>query len=189
VRQSSPVCERFPTGWARARARRAATAIEFALALPLLVVLMAAVLDYGWFFFAESLAVHAVREAARQGSMVSESSDPNGGEVASGVIAEAMAQAGFDCTAGSGACVVTTSYTGPEGGRLLQIDVRVAYVGLTGIVPVPEAISARASAFLEGQTKPGDRTDCADGQAGCSGIPASALDPNGNGRQTADTGY
>jgi hypothetical protein len=184
------VCEANATGQARRRARAGASAIEFALALPLLIVLIAAVLDYGWFFFAESLAVHAVRDAAREGSMVAESSDPDGGEVAEGIIASTLAQVGYDCTAGSGACVVTTSYTGGTGARVLHIDVRVAYVGLTGLVPVPEAISARASAFLEGQTTAGDRTNCEEGIAGCSGTLVPSTGPSGgNGRQTADTGF
>ncbi|MFZ5482464.1 MAG: TadE family protein [Myxococcota bacterium] len=168
---------------------RGASAIEFALALPLLVVLIAAVLDYGWYFFTETMAVHAVREAARQGAMLAETSDPNGADVAAEVIADAMAEAGVDCTEGAGGCVVTTSYTGPAGGRLLGIEVRVEFHGLTGIVPVPEAILTRASAFLEGQSDAGDRTDCADGASGCSGAPVMGTrSTTGGGSQTSDTG-
>ena len=46
-----------------------ASAVEFALILPLLVVLLFGVIDYGW-FFGESLGLRSsVREAARMGAV------------------------------------------------------------------------------------------------------------------------
>lgn len=49
--------------------RRGANALEFALIAPLLVVLLGGLIDYGWFFWREALAVNAVREGVRSGSL------------------------------------------------------------------------------------------------------------------------
>lgn len=49
--------------------RRGAAALEFALVLPLLALLVLGGLDWGYYFFAEQVVVNAAREGARAGSL------------------------------------------------------------------------------------------------------------------------
>ena len=46
-----------------------ASALEFALVLPLLLLVVLGGLDWGYYFFAEQIVVNAAREGARAGSL------------------------------------------------------------------------------------------------------------------------
>jgi Flp pilus assembly protein TadG len=52
------------------RRQRGAVAVEFALVLPLLMLLVLAGIDWGYFFFVSQVAANAAREGARAGSLV-----------------------------------------------------------------------------------------------------------------------
>lgn len=153
---------------ARSRHRRGGYAVEFALVLPVLLAVMATVIDYGWFFFQQTMAVHAVGEAARTAAMVEEGGA--GTQVAVDLIAEHMATAGVDCGSGSVSCTVEPDYSDSEGMRVLRVDLSIDFAGLIGFVPVPLTIHARSSAMLEEQTADRDG-DCPDDEPGCSGVP------------------
>src|SRR5690606_30089535 len=51
------------------RNRFGAHAVEFALIMPVLVAIVGGVIDYGWLFWREALAINALREGARAGSL------------------------------------------------------------------------------------------------------------------------
>src|SRR5689334_5130936 len=51
------------------RSRRGANAIEFALLMPVLVVMLGGLLDYGWYFWREALLINGLRESVRAGGM------------------------------------------------------------------------------------------------------------------------
>ncbi len=53
---------RFPVG-------RGASAVEFALVLPLLMLLVMGALDWGYYFYCEEVVTNAAREGARAGSL------------------------------------------------------------------------------------------------------------------------
>jgi Flp pilus assembly protein TadG len=54
----------------RARdASRGAALIEFVLVLPLFLVLLLGVMDWGWYFAVREIAINATREGARAGSV------------------------------------------------------------------------------------------------------------------------
>jgi Flp pilus assembly protein TadG len=55
-------------GGGRARERGAA-AVEFALVLPLLLLLVLGTIDWGWYFFVREVAINAARVGARVGSV------------------------------------------------------------------------------------------------------------------------
>ena len=50
------------------RMRRGSQAVEFALVMPVFVVLLAAIIDFGWYFRQCALVQDAVRDAARVGA-------------------------------------------------------------------------------------------------------------------------
>lgn len=49
--------------------RHGANAVEFALVAPILVAMLGGMIDYGWYFWREALAVNALHEGLRSGSM------------------------------------------------------------------------------------------------------------------------
>lgn len=49
----------------RARRERGAAAVEFALILPLMILLLAGIIDFGRFFYTQNIVVNAAREGAR----------------------------------------------------------------------------------------------------------------------------
>ena len=143
--------------------------MEFALILPLLIGVLACVIDYGWFFFQQTMAVHAVGEAARTGAMME--LGPEATRTAAGVAAQHMAAAGVDCSARSPICEAVPVYTDSGGMRVMRVDLDATFVSLTGFVPVPGTLHARSSAVLEDQSGGGAAADCPPNHPGCSGIP------------------
>jgi hypothetical protein len=59
-----------------ARSRRGGAAIEFALTVPVVVVLLGFILDWGFWFEAQSLAQAAARDCARAGAGAPPDTDP-----------------------------------------------------------------------------------------------------------------
>ncbi|MGI5862200.1 MAG: TadE family protein [Myxococcales bacterium] len=118
---------------------RGAAALEFALVLPLLLLLVLGGIDWGFYFFAEQVVVNAAREGARAGSL--ETLD----DTAARADAEAAARlflsrGGLDAASAA----VSVSLTGDS------VAVQVVYptgslTGLSGLV-VPD--SARALAEM-----------------------------------------
>ena len=60
--------------------RRGASALEFALTLPVVVAVLAGILEYGWYLFQLSNVVHALRDGTRIGVTVP-NTDETGGVV------------------------------------------------------------------------------------------------------------
>jgi hypothetical protein len=156
--------------------------VEFALLLPVLLALMAGCIDYGWFFFQHTMAIHAVGEAARTGALMAEGAA--GESAASRVVATAMAQAGADCGGRSASCTVTPSYLTAGARRVMRVDIDVRFASLTGFVPVPSTIHARSSAVLE-QVDTTASDGCPEDRPGCSG----RVDPTRTGAGTASESH
>jgi Flp pilus assembly protein TadG len=57
------------TGRGQGRRSRGAVLIEFALVLPVFLLLLLGAIDWGWYFVLRETAVNAVREGARIGSV------------------------------------------------------------------------------------------------------------------------
>ncbi|HET6413646.1 MAG TPA: TadE family protein [Anaeromyxobacter sp.] len=53
----------------RRAGERGTAAVEFALVLPLLLMLVLGAIDWGWYFFIREVATNAAREGARVGSV------------------------------------------------------------------------------------------------------------------------
>lgn len=120
-------------------------AIEFALLLPLLVVLLCGVVEYGWFMKTRIALYHAVSEGARSAIRLS---DPSVREAAARINTR---QALSDMTnAGTGSDLnsyitvseITATSTLPH--RLSVTVKNWPYKALTGLIPVPATIPAAA---------------------------------------------
>lgn len=58
-----------PDRWSRARRYRGNAAVEFALVLPLLMLLLLGMLDWGHYFYVAQVVTNAAREGARAGTL------------------------------------------------------------------------------------------------------------------------
>jgi Flp pilus assembly protein TadG len=118
---------------------RGAAALEFALVLPLLALLVLGGLDWGYYFFAEQVVVNAAREGARAGSL--EATDD------AAALADAEAAARSYLTRGglepTGATVAVT--LGAE-----SVSVLITYPtgSLTGLAGLAVPANARANAEM-----------------------------------------
>ena len=56
--------------------QRGAAAVEFAIVLPALMVVLLGTIDWGYYFFVREAVVNAAREGARAGTLVQAGSDP-----------------------------------------------------------------------------------------------------------------
>jgi Flp pilus assembly pilin Flp len=140
----------------RTRQDRGAAAVEFALVVPLLVVVAFGIIDFGLFFSNGLSARHGVREATRQG-VVGEfggsSSCGRSWAVEPSDDLKTLACTAIEDTSG----VVGDSYVRielPDGwdkGKQLKVCVAVVTEGITGITPLPYdgVVSGRVAMSIE----------------------------------------
>ena len=126
--------------------RRAAVTVEFALTLPVLLMLLAGVLDYGWYFFVQVGVQSAAADAVRMGVDAAGGVDPEA--LAEGAAGEVLADAGLPCL---GACTITGTIASEDGYRLLRVAVNRPFEPLVGLVPSPAANRAACAMLLEQQ--------------------------------------
>ncbi len=108
---------------------RGAAAVEFAIVVPILILIVLGIIDWGYYFYVESLINNAAREAARAGAIA-----PGGSEVAN-------ARAALDAAL-TAANLVPASATLTPTNDATSFRARVTYpVGsITGakLIPVPD---------------------------------------------------
>jgi Flp pilus assembly protein TadG len=125
--------------------RRGASMVEMALILPLLVLLIFALMEYGWMF----LRVSQVHGAARHGARAAARPDATQAEVESAVAA-IMTQAGM------GSKPYTVQITDLDAEVTQPVTVRVSLnyddIALTGfaLLPVPDEINGQTTMAKEG---------------------------------------
>lgn len=123
--------------------RRGIASLEFVLILPVLLVLLFGVIEYGWMLAKQGELVNATREGARVGART----DSTPADIQDTVDTR-LAQAGITG--------YTTNITpGSERGDIVTVSVSVPYSGgleLTGLsfIPVPGQLSAEVSMNKEG---------------------------------------
>src|SRR5262245_45091121 len=109
------------------RKQRGAVAVEFALVLPLLLVLVLGMMDYGWYFYCSLSSTNAAREAARAGTTV-----PGG----DGARARTTA-IDYLSSAGLGKQPVSVTVSVAAGPTTVTVDVNMHFAPLVGFVPLP----------------------------------------------------
>lgn len=130
------------------RNRKGSNAVEFALSMPILAILLLGVMDYGWMFTRTQAVVAAAREGARAAALDSgNTGDPEGACSARGV--SALTDLGYnasDITVTPTLNAGTGTETDP---RRLTCTVTFAYEPLIGFVPGPSQLQAALTVRLK----------------------------------------
>ncbi len=136
------------------RARRGSQAVEFALTLPVLVTMLLALVDYGWFFLRQAMVVNTVRESMRFGAMQT----PDVGDLpgdcspctsgAADAIVTSLATYGIVVDASQ----VTPTIIAVEGTCALSLTPTIPFDPMTGFVPTPDAFDVNAVSYLPNVT-------------------------------------
>ncbi len=127
----------------RETTQRGAAAVEFALVLPVLLLVMLGAIDWGHYFMVEQIAVNAAREGARVGSLHPPSS-PDGDMV---LDAETTATAYLTRAGLNLARAIVTAVPGTES-VVVQVSYRTGSItGFLDLVPILPA-SANATAEM-----------------------------------------
>jgi Flp pilus assembly protein TadG len=132
---------------------RGTAAVEFALVLPLLLMLVLGAIDWGWYFFIREVTINAAREGARVGSVNAVD--------AAGAMADAHAAAtgyldGLGLTGGTVTETAPTVIVGTATLETVRVNVSYPVGSLTGFtLPgfsslVPATITATAQMRREG---------------------------------------
>jgi Flp pilus assembly protein TadG len=129
------------------RSRRGHAHLEFALVLPVLLLIIYGIMEYGWMFFQRTAVQEAARVGCRRGATVSPNLDY--AAVVEQATLAAFDRLGVDCD--RALCTVTTEALGEEPRLQLQCTVSVVYVPLLTIVPTPERLSSGFQYYFEQQ--------------------------------------
>lgn len=136
----------------RRAAPRGAAAVEFAIVLPLLLVIVMGTVDWGHYFFTRETVVHAAREGARAGTLVPPGDDPRADARAGAAAfltsasldgASALARS---CGAGVAAPCIASGTTEAGGVSSVFVEIHYPAGSLTGVLGplVPAEATARA---------------------------------------------
>ncbi len=118
------------------RPERGSAAVEFALILPLFMLLVLGSLDWGYYFFVTQVVTNAAREGARAGTL-----DPTDDSLAvsdaTSTASTYLTKAGLTGTAQVNATLV---------GNAVRVDVSYPAGSLTGFteIIIPDAVTVRA---------------------------------------------
>jgi Flp pilus assembly protein TadG len=121
------------------RVRRGGAAVEAALLLPLFIVLLSAILDYGYYFFIASSATQAVRNGVRMG--VTKDNVSTMEQLAADHAVEAMENFNLTCKTSLG-CKLThkhksLTYSG-DTFQTYQLSMERPFIAPMGMVPSPK---------------------------------------------------
>lgn len=125
--------------------RRGAAAVETALVLPVLLVLLTGAFESAWFLHQRYVVVDAARTAARAAAEVTDLATVS--TTASTAATTVLAAASIDA---SRATVTVTQDT--TSGTVLNVEVRMPYRALMGLTPTPATLHGRATAVWEDPT-------------------------------------
>lgn len=130
----------------RARpARSGAYALEFALALPILLVLVTGAMDWAWFIYQTSTVNEAAWQGVRMGA--GHSTADLAREAAETAVSDALAAMHLGDKQEP---TVTTTFVQSGTHQVLEVSVTVPYTGTFGLLPVPGTLQGRASAVWYG---------------------------------------
>lgn len=133
--------------------RRGANAVEFALVLPVLVLMLAGTVNWGYFMFQEESVADAYRHGAMVGMMSTPSSPSSG--ACSNCLSDAEAAAHLDLTAaGITASPTENSSMCTANGTSCAIKMKptIAFTPLMSVVPMPSTFNVTVVMFAANVT-------------------------------------
>lgn len=129
--------------------RRGTAAVEFALTVPVLMLIIFGVLDYSWYIKQATDVIRASREGLRLGVTVPQADGPDA--AAESQVAVVLAGYGLDCES-SLDCEIEATNTTLDGLDSVTLTVAVPYEPLVGMVPTPETMATEITMALEDQS-------------------------------------
>lgn len=119
------------------RARRGVAALEFALTVPFLLMVVLGVTELSMLIHRTHLMSRAALDACRTGASIIEGLDPTGDEIEAVALGEArfaLQAGGVECADG---CVITADWHNVrDEWMMLTVTVDVPYDGVTGFLPM-----------------------------------------------------
>jgi Flp pilus assembly protein TadG len=129
----------------RDRGERGAAAVEFALVLPVLLMIVLGTIDWGWYFFVSQVVTNAAREGARVGSLTAYDPDDPGADAAAVLEAKATATAYLE-----NANLKSTATVNAEPvGNAIRVTVSYPAGSLTGFTRLIPIIPEQSQALAE----------------------------------------
>jgi len=121
-------------------------AVEFGLTLPILAVILAGVLDYGWYFLTNTAVLNAVKDGVRLGVAAPYDNDPR--PIASQAALDILSVSGLSCGTGGSSTATLATRSGYE---VLNLAVQRPFAAIVGLIPTPATQSATFEMILEHQ--------------------------------------
>lgn len=127
------------------RSRSGGAATEAALALPVVLILLGGIFEWGFLFAREIDVLHAAREGARVGASTDQEDDPVGA-------AETRALAALqEMNVDPATATATAAISGGEDEQVITVDVTVPYSAVFTLFPVPTTLHGELTMRLADQ--------------------------------------
>ena len=137
-------------------ARRGSTVVEFALTMPIFLILLVSILEFGWMFFVRFNVVSSVRDGCLWGS-VFPPPDPDSGvdhpaiSEAVGRINDNLERFNLECSEDETDCSVNVGLSGAAPTEILTCTAEIDYNPIIRLIPMVESINAVSIARMEVQ--------------------------------------
>ena len=130
--------------------RRGSASIEFALTLPIVILLISAVVDYGWYIAQQTQVLQAVGDGARHGITVASDAVPAPEDAAVAHTQTVLTGLGIPCNVDDD-CEFEARIDTVGDLRAMRVSVTLNYTPIAGLVPNPEKITAETVMAMEDQ--------------------------------------
>ena len=128
------------------KSRRGVEAIEFAMVIPVAILILSGIFDYGWYFHQEMVLTDAARHAARTASVSPQDADlVNAATSAFNTALAAGGQSSIDAT------LTIDTVDMSNGEQAVQVGATADYTGLWGMVAMPYELRAHVVMRREDQ--------------------------------------
>ena len=130
------------------QSRRGSAQVEFALLLPVLMMFLYGIMEYGWMFFNRTVVQEAGRQGCRHGSTLNVYDHDIESEVGDRM-QEVLSALGVNCD--STTCDIGVEVVGEIPTQRLRCTLAVDYTPLINAVPTASRLSAGYMYYLEVQ--------------------------------------
>lgn len=128
--------------------RRGVAHVEFALLLPILMMFLYGIMEYGWMFFNRTVVQEAGRQGCRHGSTLNVYDHDIEAEVSDRMY-DVLSALGVNCDTTT--CEIDVEVIGEVPTQRLQCSLAVDYTPLINAVPTASRLSAGYLYYLEVQ--------------------------------------